>query len=197
MMAFEDNLKNARMHASREQVQVYEQEYADFMEALPKKRRRSDENKGIEHIEMDIANLQLNMGKLQTQQAERKASLKDIKRKRKFRILWLILAVCGTLATLYITYRLLTDARSFSTLLFEFIISLFIMVVFWMIFNFYQSGDMKKSRMAYLTNICAELTDRINVTEYELNELKQRREALLNRPGAQNEAEKTLDSVNI
>ncbi len=36
-------------------------------------------------------------------------------------------------------------------LLFEFIVLLFIMTVFWMIFKFYKSGDLKKSRIAYLT----------------------------------------------
>ena len=182
MSAFKDNLQNARIHASAEQKQAYEHEYAEFMEALPEKRRVSEAGKGeeqlnqdIEQLNQDIEQLTLVLSKLKALQAERKASLKDIKRKKKIRILWLALAILGTLSTLYITYCLLTNIRSFSALLFEFIVSLFIMVVFWMIFSFYKSGDLKKSRIAYLTSDAANLVNQINDAENRLNERMERR----------------------
>lgn len=179
MSAFEDNLKNAVIHASPEQKAEYEREYSDFMEALPEKRRTSEENKGKEQLERDMENARLELGRLQALQAERKSSLDEIIRKKKLRRLWLTAAVFATLLALYITYRLFTDTRSFNVLIFEFIVSVFIMVVFWMIFNFYRSDDLKKSRIDYLTGNSAEIVKQIGDIEAKLHELKERRDQLL------------------
>lgn len=178
MSAFDDNLKNAMLHASPEQKEAYEREYAAFMEALPEKRRQYEANRSREQLERDIANLQLELGRLQSLQAERAASLKDIKRKKRNRNLWLVPAVLSTLAVLYITYMLLTNTRSFNMLLFEFIVLLFIMTVFWMIFKFYKSGDLKKSRIAYLTGEAQALAKQADDAKARLHELSEQRDRL-------------------
>ena len=174
MSAFEDNLKNAKIHASPEQEKEYEQEYSTFMEALPEKRRESEANKGKEQLERDKENVQSELGNLQTLLADRKSSLDKIKRKKKIRLLLLILSIFATLSTLYIAYHLLIDVRSFKAYLFKFIVSLFIMVVFWMIFSFNKSDNLKKSRINYLTNNSYEIIKQISDAEYKLNELKVR-----------------------
>lgn len=174
MSAFRDNLNNAFLHATPEQRIAYEREYTTFMEALPEKRRMWEESKGRDLLQRDLDSLRKDMDRLQTLRTEREASLKSAKRRRIFRILWLVLALAGTLSTLHITYRLLTNTQSFSALLFEFIVSIFIMVVFWMIFSFNKSVDLKKSRLAYFNNSISELTNQINDTESRMNSLKSR-----------------------
>ena len=178
MSAFDDNLKNALFHASPDQKVAFKHEYAVFMEALPEKRRISDENKGSEEIGRDIATLNTELDRLYRKQSDRHQMLKDIKRKKRFRMLWLILAVLGTLAALYFAYCIITGVRSFNALLFELIVSIFVMVVFWMIFSFYRTDALKKSRVAYLINDASSLRRRITEIESSLNDLKERRNKL-------------------
>ena len=174
MSSFEDNLKNAFIHASPEQKTVYKQEYDDFMKALPEKRRLSEQSKGKQQLERERAELRRELDKLRTLQDQRETSLKDVKRKRKIRILMLIPAILGTLAVVYITYRMLTNVRSLSAMLLEFIVALFIMVVFWMIFSFYKKGDLKKSKIAFLMKEDSALKNRIDDESSRLRVLEEK-----------------------
>lgn len=178
MSAFEDNLKSAVLRASPEQKERYEREYSAFIEELPEKRRKSEESKGKEQLEYDIENARLELSRLQALQAERKASLDAVKRRKKFRRLWLILAVFATLSSIYFMYSMVKNVRSFGAFLFEFIVSVFIMVAFWMLFNYYKSDDLKKSRIAYLTSSSSEIVKQIGAVETRLQELKQRLDQL-------------------
>ena len=174
MSAFEDNLNNALIHAAPEQKTAYKKAYAEFMEKLPEKQRDSEANKGSKQLERESADLKQELDKLRLLHDEREYSLKDIKRKRKIRMLMLIPAVLGTLAVLYIAYRLLTSVRSLSGMLFEFIVALFIMVIFWMIFSFYKKSDLKKSKIGYLTQETTSLKNKIDDAESRLTSLQDR-----------------------
>jgi hypothetical protein len=146
-VGFRDNLIRVApcLYGTKESV---EREYAHLGSAARK--TPAVERTGVGTALSAYSQSTVGIGQAQSCSGTR-ASLKDIKRKKRNRNLWLVPAVLSTLAGLYITYMLLTNTRSFNMLLFEFIVLLFIMTVFWMIFKFYKSGDLKKSRIAYLT----------------------------------------------
>lgn len=168
MTAFGDNLKNAFARATSAQKDLYESEFSEMMDRLSEKRESAQANKGKLQLEREEATLHAEITKLQQLRTERMASLREIKHRKKLMILWLSLAGVSTLITLYITYALLTSTSAFHALLFEFIVSLFVMVVFWMIFSFGRNAKTKKATVSFYKTNATELEGQLNDAETRL-----------------------------